>query len=311
MLAETPMPTRSTIESETDETAAYDDTIALLEEEIARLEGELRLRDELIAEAGSPAMREPAVDSTAEGRIADLTAELARREREAVLLWDEIRGFEEAEAAKHAEWEQLHQWISELERRVEGRAGLERDFPQLLDAQRRETESLRQQLETERRGWQAERKRFEDEVNSLRSRISEGSASPGANITIKALQEENQKLRDECREMAFLAAIAGEADNLRSHLRTTEEALEEARSELRRTIDERDSERNEHEAEIVALRAQFARDQAKPREASGDDRLNAFREHLRELHEREEAERKSKHFSARLARLWRHTGPSR
>jgi chromosome segregation ATPase len=306
------MPTNSTIETAgADEAVAYDGTITLLEEEIARLEGELRLRDEIIAEAGRPAVHEPAADATAEGRIADLTADLTRREQEAALLWDEIRGLEEAEAAKQAEWEQLHQWISELERRIEGRADQERELPQLLDAQRRESESLRQQLETERRGWQAERKTFGDEVNSLRAKLSEGTASPGANITIKALQEENQKLRDECREMAFLAAIAGEADNLRSHLRTAEDALEEARGELRRTVDERERERNEHEAELASLRTQFARDLAKPREASGDDRLNAFREHLRELHEREEAERKSRHFSARLARLWRNTGPSR
>jgi hypothetical protein len=105
----------------------YQDTVVLLQDEIARLEEELRQRDEapmgdsigadfdLAQGAGDQVT---AADSA---RLAELMTDLARRDETIALLLEEIRLVEEAEAAGRAEWEQLNQWVGQVEQRVDSR----------------------------------------------------------------------------------------------------------------------------------------------------------------------------------------------
>src|SRR4051795_5806231 len=86
----------------------YHDTIGLLQEEIARLEAALANRDE--ADAGNTARAEVPPDrSEVEGlerRLDDFTNEIASRDETISLLLEQVRLFEEAEAAGRAEFEQ-------------------------------------------------------------------------------------------------------------------------------------------------------------------------------------------------------------
>ena len=105
----------------------YLETIALLQEEIARLEAELlaheetgpssehtdRLRDAPGGPDGLPNQQE----------LDRLGAELAARDETINLLLDQLRLVEEAESASRAEWEQLAQWVAEVEQRVERQQG--------------------------------------------------------------------------------------------------------------------------------------------------------------------------------------------
>lgn len=292
--------------------AGYQETIAMLEEEVARLEGELRLREDVLVEGGRPEIDADGVaDRALEARVAELTAELARRDEEAAILWDEIRTIEEAAVAKQAEWEQLNRWISEVEQRVEGRVDEDADLVRDLSAQRRAAETATQSLESERRSWESQRRAFEDEVESLRARLSTRSTNESTDTVTASLQEENQRLRDSVRELAANAALAGETEELRAELRATKDALEHAQQALQGALDDREQARNEHAAELASLRTQFACEAAKARELSGDDRLMAFRQHLREVQDREDEARRSKQLTSRLAQLWRRSGPKR
>jgi chromosome segregation ATPase len=281
----------------------YQDTVALLQEEIARLEEEIRLRDEAI-DTPAPAPDRGAAGLVADRRIDELTAALAERDATITLLWEEVQRFEEAEVARRAEWDQLHRWVEEVERRVEG-GGAGADFHEELDAERRRLEAERQEVEAERRGWEARRRALESEVADLRARLAAGGRGPAGPA--------DARIEDLSRRLAEAESAAAEVEAVRNQLRSARAEAEGLMRELHRAEDDRERHRREHEAELAALRSQAARVASRPATAdpSPDDRLRALRDHLREIHDREEQERQNKQLASRLSRLWRRTGPGR
>jgi hypothetical protein len=298
------------------------ETIALLQEEIARLEAELRARDEALP-APHPAP-EPAEDDAARRRVEELVAELAARDELVALLLEQSELFEAAAAAQRAEWEQLSQWVEEVERRVDGREAGDAGLRSELDAERQRSDSLRRRAESDRREWEAHRAGLERDADHLRGLLAQQVRSPEADETaFIALASENRKLRTTC---AGLERAAAEAEALGGRLAEALAELESSRNELRRVADDRERERNEHEAELAALRAGHAREslqrQGEPAGAApapaaprgpaldADERIRAFRQHLKELHEHEASQRAGRSLSSRLSRLWRNTGPA-
>lgn len=281
----------------------YLDTVALLQEEVARLEAELRMRDDA-APSIEPRPASPA-DDAAERRIEELTAQLAERDEAIGLLWDQLAALEEAQAARSAEWEQLHSWIEALEARVgDGETEGPRPDP---DEWRREAETLRDRLDTERKAWQVQRERLQGELAALRAGIDERAEADG-DPAQAALAEENRRLRDECRRLADAGSAAEQAGatrerELRLELERLGKELEAARDDLR-------NEQLRHEAELAALRSEQA--QAPGRLSAADlspnERVRALREHFRDLQAREDQERRERQLSARIARLWQRTG---
>jgi chromosome segregation ATPase len=155
------------------------------------------------------------------------------------------------------------------------------------------------------------------------------SDAPSAALT--ALEQENQRLRDVCRELSHNSAVAAEIEGLRNQLQDAFKVQDELRSELRRVLDDRDRERIEHEAALAALRSEMTIDLIKHQEEQveaaaqaaqataaalpsalleADERIRAFRQHLKEIHEVEAEQRMKRTLAARLSRLWRHTGPN-
>jgi chromosome segregation ATPase len=313
----------------------YQDTVLLLQEEIARLEEELRLRDEVPApgdgaSADAPAAASAPADSGLTDRVAELTAEISRRDETIALLVEEIQRFEEAEEASRTEWEQLNQWVTEVERRVDSRDKQDSGLAQELSTERRKAESLRQALETERRTWESQRRPLEQEVERLRAQLGElakrKQVDSDSELAVAALEGENRRLRKMCDDLTRAAAAAGEVESLRKEVRAAHAKLDEAEAKVRTLSDDLERERKEHDTAISALRSQMARGGAVRREADGEpdsasvvqdlslvsaeERMQAFRQHLQEIHQRELEERAQKRLSARLSRLWRRTGPS-
>lgn len=315
-------------------TTDAEDTMILLQEEIERLENELRLRDEALAGSRCGAdVPAAASDEHVElhQRIDDMRCELASRDESIALLLEQIRLFEEAESASRTEWEQLSAWVTEVERRVERRDTVSQDVQLELETERNQSTAQRLAFEKDRRAWEAHRDTLEDEVERLRSKIGElanhTEASPDA--AFAALESENRRLRETCHSLVRASAEAADASGVRAQLQTALSQLEELRKEIAQLNDDRARERLESEAALAALRNQLVVATLKPAEEppkaapsavrtaapepvetlSVDERIRALRQHLVEIHEREQAERTRNSLGSRLSRLWRNTGP--
>lgn len=278
----------------------YLDTVSLLQEEISRLEDELRHRDEAVHEPP----QEPEADhagQAADSRIGELTTLLAERDETIQLLCDQLVAIEEASSARAAEWEQMDRWVRALEDKIDREATPPPDQGEGL----RQVDALREQLEGRERAWEAESTRLGREIVALRSRLAEAPSLAGDQARA-ALESENHRLRDECRRLAGFEEEAAEATALREQRRGLQEQLQEARHALDLANDELRRERFEYEAELVTLRASLASAKAsRPAEPSVDERIHALRLHLREVHEVEERERAERQIFHRLSRLWR------
>jgi hypothetical protein len=252
--------------------AGYRETIELLQEEIARLEQELQLRDNLRWEPGPAAFA--ALDEKAEAAVCSergagspdeierLTAELASREETIRLLVDELGRFEAAQAAARAEWEHLTGWVAELERRVEGQ-----DVEALLSENLR-LRDARQEL--------ADRADAAGRGEALDEKLAHALAERHeAGRQLGQLKDEMKR-----KQLEHEAAVAD------LEARLAQASL--ARPEVPQP--EKTPERISGEREI-------------------DLRIRALRQNLLEIDEREKEERSRKRLTARLSRLWNRTGP--
>jgi hypothetical protein len=295
-----------------------EDTITLLLEEVARLEAELRSRE---AEQMLPSPEKPRVDDNNPAddalrrQVAELTADLVGRDETITVLLEQTQLFEETAAAQHAEWEILHQWVDEVEQRVQGNDVRDLNLEAELDAERRRGESLRQTLERERVAAAARIQALEHSAESQRQ--FDRSADQGTPAI--ELQRENHRLRQECARLEGITQA--ELPPLRQALDTARSELEAAKRDLLRVVDEQERERKESAAAMGELRSKLARESlvndsqtsaaARPTALTeADERIRAFREHLRELHKSEAQERANRSLSSRLSRLWRNTGPT-
>lgn len=291
--------------------AADADTVALLQEEIGRLEAELLARDEaLLHPFAAPEAPAPESHGPLVRKLDELTAELASREETINLLLEQTLLFEDAAVAQRAEWEQLNRWVEEVERRVEGRL----PPAAALDAERARAEAVQRQWDSDRIDWAARFEGLEREAAHLRALLD----GRGDNGPLMAVEEENRRLRASYIELQRLAKRADEAEELRDRLTVAVAELALSRASVTALDDDHRRERNEREAEVTALRGKLARESLQPSGpppeagASGldaDERIRAFRQHLKEVHEREAEERGKMSFSSRLSRLWRNTGP--
>ncbi len=143
------------------------ETIALLQEEIARLESELAARDAALLQPAAD-VSDTQADAPQHRRFADLLAELAARDETVNLLLEQTRLFEEAAVAQRAEWDQLNRWVEEVERRVEGRDASTEDLRAERDEARSDAESARREREADRREWSSLREGLEREIRHLR-----------------------------------------------------------------------------------------------------------------------------------------------
>ncbi|QEH38263.1 hypothetical protein OJF2_68610 [Aquisphaera giovannonii] len=312
------------------------ETIALLQEEVARLEAELLARDE--ADRGRACAGDldddarVEADRAAREEAGRLRSDLAARDETIKLILDQLSLVEEAEAAGRAEWEQLAAWVSEMEERVERAEAAPPPAASLeLERHRREAEALRAELDRERKAWAGRRAELERELERLRGLLARAPRGEGAGgsdrpdrAAIEAMEADNRRLRERCREVEEDAAAR--MGSLRAAVDAARAEAEEARGQVAVIQDLRDREQREFEVAVASLRAQSSRAaaaaaaevvRAEPAAPGGradiepDMRIHAFRQHLREIHEREAEDRRNSSLAARLSRLWGRTAPAR
>jgi chromosome segregation ATPase len=330
-------------------TAAYLEAIELLEEEVARLERELQSRDAIqgeLAPAGLASLDGESELPAATEKVAGsrdeterLTAELATREDTIRLLLDELAQLEEALAAGRAEWEHLSGWMAELERRVEGQdADALGNLEARLAAQHAETDALRLRSERDRLDWESQRQILQAEVARLEIALNQASRScraPGAQDAgasqicspdsemVEALREENARLRAAWQELGERTAAAERSEGLDEKLAVALVERHELSRQLRQLRDEMKRIQLEHDAAVADLEARLAQaslarpdgppPEKRPQGVSSqreiDLRIQALRQNLLEIDQREKEERNQKRLAARLSRLWSRTGP--
>jgi hypothetical protein len=329
-------------------TADYLETISLLQEEVVRLEQELRWHHQgqsdetssatasALGEVGPAAAGESQPEGAEE--LERLRSEVASREETIRLLLDQLSQVEEAQAASRAEWEHLAGWVSELEQRVEGRDGDAVSQLQTgLAAQQQQADELRWKAEQDRRVWELQRRAYEEEIARLQATLAQvpTASQPGLDADgraapdepdaglVETLQAENRRLRAAWRELMQKTAAAERSEALDAKLTETLKERDELRRQLEQIQDARRRERLEHEAAVAELQARLShaalarpeelppdqRVEGLPRELDVDLRIRALRQHLVEMDQNEKEERNQKRLVARLSRLWNRTGP--
>jgi myosin heavy subunit len=324
--------------------ADYQETIEILQEEIARLERELQLRDESREDAASHVDSsfddKPETSDAADTHGGDpleverLQKELDGRDETIVLLLDELSRVDEAQKASRAEWEQLNGWVAELEDRVAGQDGsAAQQLQNELAAQRQKADALQLKSEQERRAWEAQRQVYQEEVTRLQASLDEvsvsntapadvdsGTLSQGVDPgVVEALQAENLRLRAAWQELVERASAAEHSEALEAKLAETLNERQQLRRKLEQVDDERKRERLEHEATVAELRSRQSElsqspsqdvvSETKPAGAASerdlDMRVRALRQHLQEIEERERMEREERRQKNLVVRLSR------
>ena len=314
-----------------DQDDGYVETIALLQEEITRLEAELLAREE--ASQALAAERGQSDDERAGGEVRqgqevdELRLELSAREETIGLLLEQLRLVEEAEAANKVEWEQLAQWVAEVEERVERQegAGAHREVEETDDHRREAEKAARARHEQERADWADERRKLEEQVASLEGMIAASAANQGSTgpaAALAAVESENRRLRERCLELE--STYQAELQSNKERLDRSLKERDDARGELQSCQDDRQREGREYEIAIASLRAKVSRaalgvpgTAAATSQATevnpaleADIRIREFRQHLKEIHCHETEARNAQRLGARLSRLWRKTSPT-
>ncbi len=191
--------------------------------------------------------------------IERLEAELTSRDETINLLLEQLRLVEEAESASRVEWEQLTQWVADVEERIERQEGTgPARFDQEVETHRKEAEDCRLQLDLERKTWNDQRRGLENEIERLQTlmaRPAQEAATPSDGVSLAILKSENQRLRQLCHDLD--ATVKSQTRSLREAVEAGRRELEEVRKERDCVQDERDRERREYEIAIAALRSQF------------------------------------------------------
>lgn len=278
---------------------AYLDTVALLQEEIERLEAELHAATEASANPG-PEPSDPQIDAESNRRLEELTHLLEERDETITLLWEHLSAVEEAQSARSAEWEQLHHWVEELEHRL----GESDHLTTESGSNGQVGDSLRDEFEAHRQAWDRERQQLEAELARVRLRL-ETEAKTAGDSALGDLQQENHQLRDDCRR---LSGFEDETARLNDRVTLLQAQLESTREELQTCRNELQSERLRHQAELVELRSGRAAPRVLASDLTPSERVRALREHLSEVHAQEEEERKERQLSNRIARLLGRSG---
>lgn len=252
-------------------------------------------------------------------------------------MLDQLGLLEESSAAARAEWDRLTEWVAELEKRVEGQdEDAVRRVQARLAVKEREADELRSKTEQDRRGWELEREVYNAKITRLEAGLAQAQACPPAAgdddqradsgphpdaLVVQALQEENLRLR-EWQEVVERTA-AENSGSLRSWLGELQNERDELKHQLEQLEDTRKREGLEHQAALAELRTRLSQaslvqpkapqpnqERERPvRDLDSDQRIRALRQHLLEIHQREEEDRRQRSLAGRLSRLWNRTSP--
>jgi chromosome segregation ATPase len=222
-------------------------------------------------------------------RLDELLDELTRADERASELERLLEAAEEACRAEREERRQLEAWVEDIERRVGQR---EADF-------QADNQLLRNRLEEAR----AEQGKLEEQLRN----VVHASGSESARQAVAEMQQRCKELQGQ------LETLAAEKASLQARLAERQAMQSEGwqQSQLEEALREERIRLAQQQAELARRRAEMATAQAQL-ESPGhggrseiDQRVKAFREHLREIHSLEQRERTERGLAARLGKLWK------
>lgn len=265
-----------------------DEMIELLKSEVTQLQSELTQRDARIGElmdSGDTVVSAPVVDDAELeklcARLEELLTELDDKDEELTVLNQQLLAAEDANHAEQNERRQLENWVEEIEERV-----IARD----------------DEWETKLGELQARLTQAQDERRETESAASEASTD----ARVESLQRLVTSLRDAKDEL--LGQLDTERDNAKQLERQIEELKQdEEREESVKLCQER-ADIARQRFEIEKLRREM--DEQKAVQGS-DLRIRALRDHLKQVHDQEEEERRvtwEKSLAGRVANLWKRLG---
>jgi DNA repair exonuclease SbcCD ATPase subunit len=292
------------LETSTTNQAALDferETNELLRDEVEQLQVELAQRDAQLAELAAQGdhQRDPLDDAPADttdtaalvDRLDQLLDELERSDERTQTLEDLLRTSEEANRAEQEERQQLEAWVADVENRIGQR---EAEW-------QAETEALQLRLEEA----MAERAHAEQQ---LRKVPATGKVDLNQDGELQRLREQNAELHQK------LIAAEQQRSGLAAELEKQASAaaqpasidIEEALREQRLELAQEKAAVARQRMELNALRGDLERLLAKRQEATpeSDNRMNVYRQNLKEIQEREERKRSDRSLKARIGRLW-------
>jgi FHA domain len=272
----------------------------LLKSEIQQLQHEVAQRDARLAElaetdraAGTDEDHEESDETAALlERLDQMLAELQLSDERAATLEDLLRAADEATRAESEERRQLVSWMEDIEARIGER---EAEWQAAQDALQGRIDALH-----------ADRERFSERLKELGNR--DGTAASAK--LIEDLREEVETLRRklDLAEQAC-AALRKKIDDteFQNSIEARDKYIEQKIREERLEMAQEHTRIARERAEVARMKAQLET-KAPPEPQKLDEatcRVQAFREHLKDVHVKESRERDTKKLSSRLARLWK------
>lgn len=254
-----------------------DEMVELLKAEVIDLQNSLAaLQDapppRTDTEAGESVSQEEAERLVA--RLEELLAELQERDEQVATLTELLEATENSQDAEQAERGQINDWLSEIENR--------------FSQKEVEWESQKNQLQQQLEQAVAQRDHAErlSEADSADARLqATQEVLAGLRDTAEKLQQQLQESQTEVARLKQESQSRGGELNREERIQLAEEKAEIARQ------------RQELEAARHLTRTRENNDSAL--------KLKALREHLNEIHEKEQQEQEERRLSSRLSRLWK------
>ncbi|QEG20663.1 FHA domain-containing protein [Mariniblastus fucicola] len=271
-----------------------DEFVSADEVRALRMENE-QLRFELAKRSTSPSSQDAEVLSREQtvklvSRLEELLQELKRSDVRARDMEELLRSADQATQDEQEERKQIEKWVSELESRVTQRES--------------ETEAEVQQL----RKLLDEARASQQESNAALQRVIDAKTSEGETVPVAVVEDlRNQigSLQTQLNSAQADAASLREQQNRPSAGSLTEAEQQQSERKLAEMQLETSRERAEisrQRVELKRLKADLEERLGEPREANvADTRIRAMREHLKELHDKEEQEKANRRESGGLA----------
>lgn len=267
------------------------ETVALLRAEIDALQIALAQRDAecsfLSAEDQSFAPDSVLVadqgDEVLE-RLQELIEEANRSDERVAILEELLHAAEDTHRAEHEERNQLEGWVGDIERRIGQRE----------DEHTAEIESLRQRLDESHTALSRLQRQLKDAAFS-------GGMPKQYEQSLEHLQHSNRQLQEQLVDA-------------QKHRLALEQRLAELSTEQERSLREDRANIAQEQAKLARMRFELSKKladvqelpkSASPADAETSHRIQALRDHLREIHELERKEEKEASLTMRLSKLWK------
>jgi len=275
----------------------------LLKSEIEQLQSEIAQRDARITELTEFADAQPSTVEDEDGpvdtaalvdRLEKLLDELQRSDERAATLEDLLRAADEATRAEQEERRQLAAWVGDIEARMAER---EAEWRAGQNALQSKIENLT-----------AERERFSHRLSEMGSR-SGGETAAAAELIedLRSQVADLQEQLDASEQSRKALQEKIDSAEFRSSVEAMEKQVEERIREERLHLSQEHSKIARERAEVARLRAELEQNTTVSDNSLDDAtcRVQAFREHLKDIHKEQAEEREARKLTSRLARLWK------